>query len=153
MEVSFDIMKSSHLTGVMEIENQSFPTPWSKGAFAHEICGNDFAYYIVALAHRKVVGYAGLWVVLDEGHITTLAVHRLYREKKIGSRLLNELISEAKRRGCVKMTLEARPSNFPALNLYQKNNFISAGMRPGYYSDTREDAVIMWKDLYPDAGS
>ncbi len=147
MEISLVAMKNSHLDGVMEIENQSFPTPWSKTAFYHEIAANDFAYYIVAMAGNKVAGYAGMWVILDEGHITTLAVHPDFRGQGIGTRLLNELIAEAGRRRCEKMTLEVRPSNDQALKLYEKNGFVSYGVRPGYYSDTGEDAVIMWKQV------
>ena len=149
MEICFTGMKKSHIDGILEIENQSFPTPWSRATFSHEIAGNDFAYYIVALMDKSVVGYAGMWVVLDEGHITTLAVHSTQRRVGIGFKLLNNLIGEAKRQGCIKMTLEARPSNFPALELYEKTGFVSFGLRPGYYSDTGEDAVIMWKELHP----
>ncbi|PKM83447.1 MAG: ribosomal-protein-alanine N-acetyltransferase [Firmicutes bacterium HGW-Firmicutes-14] len=141
-------MKSIHLDGVLEIENQSFPTPWSRTAFFHEITGNDFAYYIVALADGQVAGYAGMWVILDEGHITTVAVHPAYRRQKVGSRLLSELINESRKRGCIKMTLEVRPSNANARKMYEKAGFVSYGIRPGYYSDTGEDALIMWNDLY-----
>ncbi len=149
MEIRYVAMRNAHLDGVLKIENRSFPTPWSRMAFSHEIADNDFAYYIVALVGNKVVGYAGMWVILDEGHITTLAVHESYRNKGVGARLLNELINDAKQRGCLKMTLEVRPSNLPALELYQKTGFLSHGVRPGYYADTGEDAIIMWKDLYP----
>lgn len=149
MDIRYVLMDKCHLDGVVAIENVSFPTPWSKATFAHEVAGNDFAYYVVALDDNKVAGYAGMWVILDEGHITTIAVHPNYRRKGIGARLLNNLISAAKDRGCIKMTLEARPSNFAALDLYEKSGFVSFGMRPGYYSDTGEDAVIMWKELYP----
>lgn len=149
MNIRFTLMDKSHLNGVLEIENQSFPTPWSRNTFAHEIAGNDFAYYVVALDGNRVAGYAGMWVILDEGHITTIAVHPSRRRCRIGECLLKNLIDEAKRRGCVRMTLEARPSNFAALELYEKMGFISFGLRPGYYADTGEDAVIMWKELYP----
>lgn len=149
MNIRVEAMRSMHLDGVTKIENHSFPTPWSRTAFSHEIAGNDFAYYIVLLDGNKVVGYAGMWVILDEGHITTIAVHQLYRGNGLGARLLNELILEALRRGCTKMTLEVRPSNLPALTLYQRTGFVSHGVRPGYYADTGEDAVIMWKELYP----
>ncbi len=149
MGISLVAMENAHLDGVMEIENRSFPTPWSRSAFTQEIAGNDFAYYVVALAGDKVAGYAGIWIILDEGHITNLAVHPAYRRQGIGSRLLGELIHTALARGCTRMTLEARPSNLPALCLYEKNGFISSGVRPGYYLDTKEDAVIMWKELYP----
>jgi len=147
MNIRFERMKKIHLDGVIEIEGQSFPTPWSRAAFGHEIAGNDFAYYIVAISGNTVAGYAGMWVIPDEGHITTLAVHPSFRRAGIGSCLLKELINEAERRGCVKMTLEVRPSNFSALRLYEKTGFISHGLRPGYYTDTKEDAVIMWKEL------
>lgn len=149
MEIRLVPMDKSHVDSVVEIEKTSFPTPWSKMTFLHETSGNDFAYYAVALAGNEVVGYAGMWVILDEGHITTIAVHPARRREKIGQCLLNNLIYEAKRRGCIKMTLEARPSNFGALELYEKNGFVSFGLRPGYYTDTGEDAVIMWKELYP----
>ena len=149
MEIRFMAMKTVHLDGVTEIENQSFPTPWSRTAFYHEIAGNDFAYYIVAMYGTKVAGYAGMWIILDEGHVTTIAVHHHYRGKGLGSRLVNQLINNAIIRSCKKMTLEVRPTNQPALELYQKTGFVSHGIRPGYYADTGEDAIIMWKDLYP----
>lgn len=145
MEINFVPMRREHLKGVLEIENSSFPTPWSEQAFAHEITGNDFAHYIVALADKKIAGYAGMWIILDEGHVTTIAVHPLQRRKAVGRRLLNELVAEAKRRGCTKMTLEVRPSNEAAIDLYQRTGFVSYGVRPGYYTDTGEDAIIMWK--------
>ncbi len=149
MNIHFIPMEKSHLDGVLEIENQSFPTPWSRNSFAHEISGNDFAYYVVAMDGSRVAGYAGMWVILDEGHITTIAVHPSRRRCRIGESILNNLINEAKKRGCVRMTLEVRPSNFGAIELYEKIGFASFGVRPGYYSDTGEDAVIMWKELYP----
>ncbi len=148
--IRFKRMSKSYLDDVLEIENMSFPTPWSRMAFSHEIGNNDFAYYIIALEGDKVVGYAGMWIILDEGHVTTLAVHPSQRRKRIGGALLCELFKEATRRGCVKMTLEVRPSNFAALKLYENTGFVSHGVRPGYYSDTGEDAVIMWKNLRND---
>lgn len=149
MDIRFAGMEKSHIKDVLEIEEQSFPTAWSGNTFLQEIESNDLAYYVVALDGDKVVGYAGMWIILDEGHITTLAVHPSYRQKGIGEKLLLNLINEAKSRYCLRMTLEARPSNFPALRLYEKNGFVSYGLRPGYYSDTGEDAVIMWKEIYP----
>ncbi|WP_418791642.1 ribosomal protein S18-alanine N-acetyltransferase [Phosphitispora sp. TUW77] len=148
--IQFKKMCKSHLDDVLEIENRSFPTPWSRTAFSHEIDNKDFAYYIVALEEDKVVGYTGMWIILDEGHVTTLAVHPSYRRKQVGGALLCQLFREAIWRGCVKMTLEVRPSNFAAMRLYENTGFVSCGVRPGYYSDTGEDAVIMWKNLHND---
>ena len=147
MEIRIAGMQQSHLDDVIEIEILSFPTPWSRTAFFHEISSNDFAVYLVALVDGKVAGYAGMWIILDEAHVTTLGVHPSLRRQKIGVGLLRELISESRRRECMKMTLEVRPSNLSARDLYAKAGFISHGIRPGYYSDTKEDAVIMWKDL------
>ncbi|HWI54223.1 MAG TPA: ribosomal protein S18-alanine N-acetyltransferase [Desulfobacteria bacterium] len=150
MNIRFIPMEKSHLDEVLEIESQSFPTPWSRSSFTHEITGNDFACYFAAMEGGKVVGYAGMWIILDEGHITTIAVHPSRRRCRIGKSLMNMLINEAKSRGCVRMTLEVRPSNPGAIDLYEKLGFVSFGVRPGYYSDTGEDAVIMWKELYPE---
>lgn len=146
--ITFENMEKTHLDYVVEIERNSFPTPWSREAYSHEIAGNDFAFYTVALLGRKVVGYCGMWVILDEAHITTIAAHPDHRSRGLGALLLNRLIAEAKLRGCIKITLEVRPSNNHALKLYTKTGFVSHGLRPGYYSDTGEDAIIMWMDLY-----
>lgn len=147
MEINFTGMQKEHIDQVVEIERQSFPTPWSAVAFRQEIESNDLAYYIVALENDNVIGYAGMWIILDEGHVTTLAVNPLYRKQGIGESLLIKLIQEARRRFCLRMTLEARPTNYHALHLYEKRGFVSYGLRPGYYTDTGEDAVIMWKEL------
>lgn len=148
LHISFENMKKAHLADVVEIESVSFPTPWSREAYYHEIAGNDFAYYTVALLGGKVVGYCGMWIILDEAHVTTIAAHPHYRSRGLGAQLLNQLIREARRRGSNKMTLEVRPSNHHALKLYAKTGFVSHGLRSGYYSDTGEDAIIMWMDLY-----
>lgn len=139
-------MTCAHLDEVLAIENVSFPTPWTRAAFTHEIVNNDFACYIVALDDGKVIGYCGMWVIIDEAHITTLAVHQDYRTRGIATEMLREMCQEAEYRGCERMTLEVRPSNIPAIRLYEKMGFVSYGLRPGYYTDTNEDAVIMWKN-------
>jgi ribosomal-protein-alanine N-acetyltransferase len=148
LSISFENMKQTHLEDVIEIERHSFPTPWSREAYFHEITGNDFAYYTVALQGKTVVGYCGMWIILDEAHITTIAAHPDHRSQGLGAILLHQLMDEARRRGCNKMTLEVRPSNLHALRLYTKTGFVSHGLRPGYYADTGEDAIIMWMDLY-----
>lgn len=142
-------MEPSDIPEVYEIEKMSFKTPWSKQAFYDEIDKNASARYIVAKLGKKVAGYGGLWVILDEGHITNIAVHPDFRGKHIGDMLVRGLIDIAVNEGLQSLTLEVRFSNDIAQNLYKKYGFESAGIRPGYYSDTGEDAIIMWKRNIP----
>ncbi|MCL6634425.1 MAG: ribosomal protein S18-alanine N-acetyltransferase [Peptococcaceae bacterium] len=146
MDVTFEEMSLAHLDGVMEIEEVSFPSPWSRYAFAYEILQNSLAHYIVALAGNKVVGYAGMWLILDDAHITNVAVHPAWRRKGIGMALMLEMIGRAVLMGMKRMTLEVRPSNKAARVLYAALGFVERGLRKHYYSDTGEDAIIMWKD-------
>lgn len=137
-------MQADHLSEVISIEQESFPTPWSRYAFYGELL-NDFALYIVAIYKDKVVGYAGMWLIIDEAHITNLAVHPDYRQRGIGRSLMRELENKAVIHGAGSMTLEVRPSNDIAKGLYSSMGFFQEGRRRGYYSDTGEDALIMWK--------
>jgi len=130
----------------MEIERVSFPTPWSRAAYQREILDNSYARYIVALLDGKVVGYAGMWVLMDEAHVTNVAVHPDYRHLGIGERILRDLMRRAYAAGADKMTLEVRVSNLAAQNLYKKLGFVFRGIRRGYYTDTHEDAMIMWRN-------
>ncbi|WP_027365381.1 ribosomal protein S18-alanine N-acetyltransferase [Desulfotruncus alcoholivorax] len=146
--IKFEKMMEEHLDQVLLIENISFPTPWSKNAFDYELNYNDFAHYIVALnGNDQVIGYAGVWVILDEGHITNIAIHPGWRGTGLGFALMQELISRAALLGVERFTLEVRPSNKPARALYQKLGFVEKGRRKQYYTDTKEDAIIMWMDL------
>ncbi|MFZ5633815.1 MAG: ribosomal protein S18-alanine N-acetyltransferase [Bacillota bacterium] len=145
--LQFSVMLPEHLDQVMDIELRSFPIPWSYSAFLFELAENDFAFYIVALVKGKVAGYAGMWIVLDEAHITNVAVHPGYRGRGIGRELMMELLSRAAVLGAVKVTLEVRVSNQVARNLYESLGFENRGLRRKYYSDNNEDAVIMWLDF------
>ncbi|WP_084110854.1 ribosomal protein S18-alanine N-acetyltransferase [Caldanaerobius fijiensis] len=138
-------MTEKHLDAVMEIEKEAFTVPWSRESFEMEITRNKCAYYIVAILDEKVVGYGGMWLVVDEAHITNIAVHRDYRGQGIGKKIIEGLIEEAKRRKLMAMTLEVRASNRVAIHLYEKYGFTPFGRRKGYYSDNNEDAIIMWK--------
>lgn len=149
--VVIEPMRVEHLSRVLEIERASFPTPWPRDAYLQEIKGNRLASYIVAKVGEEVVGYAGMWVILDEAHITTIAVDPRYRRQSIGERLLVALIDEAMRRGARWMTLEVRKSNMAAQSLYRKYGFRDIGIRRGYYSDNREDAIVMWAGVLQDA--
>ena len=112
-----------------------------------ELQDNKMARYLVAKINHKAVAYGGMWFVLDECHITNIAVHPDYRGRKIGERIVQALIELAQKENMNKMTLEVRVSNEPARNLYKKQGFTDCGIRKGYYSDTGEDGVIMWKEL------
>lgn len=148
MRVSIERMRLSDLDDVMRIERQCYPTPWQEDTFRYEIVGNPQAYYVVAHLHRTqgttAVGYAGMWLVAGEAHITTVAVDPLYRGLKIGERLLVDLLDAAMRRGAFSATLEVREGNLVAQRLYIKYCFDAVGMRRGYYSDTGENAILMW---------
>lgn len=139
-------MTCKDIDGVFEVEKNCFEHHWSKDAFKKEL-NNDVARYLVAKIGKKVVGYVGIWFVMDEGHITNVAVHSDYRGKKIGDELVKELVGLCRQNSIVSMTLEVRVSNTVAQNLYKKYGFKLAGIRKEYYSDNKEDAMIMWNDV------
>jgi len=143
---TFDEMRPEHLNQVVEIEKASFPTPWSHSAFTYEILQNSFAHYIVAMADNQVVGYGGMWCVLDEAHITNVAVRTDCRMKGVGRAIMMEIIRRAVLMGISSITLEVRPSNTAARKLYTALGFKERGKRKRYYTDTGEDAIIMWKE-------
>lgn len=138
-------MSLENIDDIMIVENLSFKIPWSRNAFMEEVTNNQFARYIMADLSDKVVGYAGLWKVFDEGHITNIAVHPEFRGNGIGSILLRELICLSKNEGITCLTLEVRKSNQAAQALYNKFGFVAEGSRKSYYADNGEDAIIMWK--------
>ncbi len=146
MSVSFENMRLEHLSQVEEIEKVSFRRPWSYGAFTYAITQNSFAHYIVAVAGNDVIGYGGMWFILDEAHITNVAVRKDCRMKGIGRSLMLEIFRRAILMGINSMTLEVRPSNAAARNLYTSLGFKEKGRRKRYYTDTNEDAIIMWKE-------
>ncbi len=138
-------MLPEHIDGVMTVENLSFSIPWSRESFIDEVTVNTFARYFCAKLNDNVIGYAGMWKVFDEGHITNIAVHPEFRNTGIGSLLMEHMIQTAKSEGITSMTLEVRKGNSAAIRLYEKYNFSVQGLRKGYYADNREDALIMWK--------
>lgn len=146
LEIFLAPMGEGHLDQVCGIEKISFSTPWSRLSFVSEL-QNDLAWYLVALENETVAGYAGMWLILDEAHVTNLAVHPLYRGRGIGSALMGGLIWLAVCLGAVRMTLEVRVSNAAAIKLYEKLGFRREGRRRGYYTNPKEDALIMGMDL------
>ena len=141
-----DRMTVDDLIVVQVIERESFSTPWPAHAYRQEIEQNRLAHYIVARYRGAIVGFAGIWLLVDEAHITTFATRTAWRRQGIGERLLVALLELARARGAKEATLEVRPSNIPAKRLYEKYGFKVVGVRPRYYSDNSEDALIMTTD-------
>lgn len=144
-QVRIDKMQRGDVPRVMEIEKQCFTTPWHESAYLTELV-NRSAHYIVAWDGDTIIGYSGMWIIMDEAHITTIGVDPAYRGLKIGEQVLVAMLEEAQRRGARRATLEVRESNDVALNLYRKYGFVAAAIRRGYYSDNNENAVVMWID-------
>lgn len=131
------------VAAVHAIETRSYSMPWSSAAFEAEL-GNKTAHYLVAVQGGRIVGYCGMWMILDEAHITTIAVDPERRRRRIAERLLLALLDLAVWSGAAHATLEVRITNSGAQSLYAKFGFKTSGNRPRYYWDTGEDAVIMW---------
>jgi ribosomal-protein-alanine N-acetyltransferase len=146
-------MTLQDLDGVMEVEQLSYLTPWSRDAFISELV-QTYTIYLVAKDEERVAAIAGMHVVWEDAHVTNVAVHPLYRGRGLGERMMRELIERAHRRGARRMTLEVRASNTTAQNLYRKLGFVTApgAIRKGYYTDTNEDAIVMWKDPLVEGG-
>lgn len=137
-------MEESDLKEVSSIENAVFTLPWSYESFLKTLTSED-TIYLVAEWKGKIVGYLGIWTVLDEGDITNVAVKEDCRNQGIGQLLLSEGIRQAKNQGIKDLTLEVRKSNQAAIFLYEKNGFENVGIRPNFYEHPKEDAIIMWK--------
>ncbi|WP_377891865.1 ribosomal protein S18-alanine N-acetyltransferase [Alkalihalobacillus sp. R86527] len=145
--ISFRSMTVEDIEAVMEIEKATFPTPWSRSAFYNEVVVNQFATYLLLEVGEEIAGYCGVWVIIDEAHITNIALHPDFRGMKLGEALMSKAVHFAKSRGALKMTLEVRVSNTVAQNLYKKLGFEEGGIRKSYYSDNQEDALVMWVNL------
>ena len=128
-----------------KLDKECFSLPWSVQAFRDELSKNEVAFYLVASIGEEIIGFVGQWGILDEGHITNVAVHPSFRRKGIGELMLSELIRISEETGIFSHTLEVRTSNEVAINLYKKFGFKIAGVRKEYYSDNLEDALILWR--------
>ncbi len=145
-ELEIQRMRRRHLKGVMAIERQVYPRPWSPNLFLAEMNETRDRLYLVARVDRDVVGYGGLMVSGDEGHVTTIAVDPEHHRRKVGTRLLFELIHGAMRMGATAVSLEVRVTNWGAQRMYGRFGFRPVGIRKNYYQETNEDALIMWTD-------
>ncbi|MGH9224592.1 MAG: ribosomal protein S18-alanine N-acetyltransferase [Acidimicrobiales bacterium] len=137
-------MRRRHLRAVTRIEAETHPRPWSLSLFMSEMALRTSRAYFVGRVDGLVVGYVGLMMSADEGHITTLAVDPNWQRRKIGTRLLLAAAREAVQRDAHALTLEVRMSNTGAQELYRRFGFAPAGVRKNYYVETNEDALIMW---------
>ena len=136
-------MRLADVADVLEIERLSFSSPWPAYAFEQELTANRLAHYLVARLDGRVVAFGGIWLMVDEAHITTFGVHPDHRRQGIGRRLLLRLAELAIALGSARMTLEVRVSNTPAQDLYRSFGFRVVGRRIAYYSDDGEDALVM----------
>ncbi|MGQ0616820.1 MAG: ribosomal protein S18-alanine N-acetyltransferase [Acidimicrobiia bacterium] len=142
--VHITAMRRRHLRGVLRIEQEVYPRPWSIGLFMSELAMRSGRIYLVARVGLHVVGYVGLMMVGTDGHVTTVAVDPEWHRFKVGTRLLVNLCRRAIDGGADALTLEVRMSNEPAQALYRQFGFAPAGIRKNYYVETGEDALIMW---------
>jgi ribosomal-protein-alanine acetyltransferase len=141
------VMTMQDLDQVIIVEHSAFEVPWSRNAFISELANNHFATYFVVEFGEQIIGYCGVWVIVDEAHITNLAILSGFRGKKIGETLLRHVMFYAQQKGSRTMSLEVRVGNDIAKSLYRKLGFRSGGIRKNYYSNNQEDALVMWVRL------
>lgn len=147
LKIKIHPMQKNEVDDVLKIEEQAYGDHhWSKDSFYGEL-SNDLAHYYSAFdLNNNLIGYAGCWQVLDETHITTLAVKPEFRRKKVGEALLQRILEDCYNNEIKYITLEVRVSNAAAIGLYEKYGFKSLGTRKGYYQNNNEDALIMWTE-------
>jgi [ribosomal protein S18]-alanine N-acetyltransferase len=145
MNVCVRTMADDDIEAVVNIEKAALGSTWSVAAYRNELT-NPAAYYVIAevAPGGEQVGYGGVWIVLDEVHVTALAVTPEFRGQKIGERILAAMLGEGVARGATRATLEVRKSNIAAHGLYAKYGFVKAAVRKRYYPDNHEDADILW---------
>jgi ribosomal-protein-alanine N-acetyltransferase len=146
--LAIEPMTNADLRAVLRIETLSFATSWPHNAFTSEINDNRLAHYFVGRLGESnagpIVAYGGIWVILEDSHITTIAVHPDWRGRRYGEQMLQHLLREAIARGASWITLEVRESNEVAQSLYRKYGFTTVSTRRSYYSDNNESALVMW---------
>jgi ribosomal-protein-alanine N-acetyltransferase len=136
-------MALDDLPAVQEIERLSFSSPWPAYALEQELTANRLARYVVARVGDTIVAFAGVWLMVDDAHVTTFSVHPDWRRRGVGQQLLMGVADLAREIGARRLTLEVRATNEAAQRLYERFGFEIVGRRPAYYSDNGEDALIM----------
>ena len=146
-EITISPMQKEDVETVVQIESEAYGKHhWAKSSFYDEMSNNLAKYYVAKLPNGELVGYAGTWHIIDEGHITTIAVKKEYLRNHIGESIIQRIIEDCYKNNIKYLTLEVRVSNVPAIRLYEKYGFQSLGTRKGYYQDNNEDALIMWTE-------
>ncbi|TFD93688.1 ribosomal-protein-alanine N-acetyltransferase [Jeotgalibacillus sp. R-1-5s-1] len=146
-DVGFRWMTTADIDAVLKVEEASFSSPWSREAFENEMTINQFAKYLLLEVDGEVAGYCGVWLIMDEAHITNVAVVPELRGQKLGEKMMRQIMDILKESGATLLTLEVRVSNEIAQSLYRKLGFSNGGIRRNYYSDNGEDAQVMWVNL------
>lgn len=146
--VQYRKMTLADVESVYAIELATFPTPWTLDSFYYELNENQFSHYLVAEEDGKLIGFCGMWLVVDAAQITNVAVIETARGRGIGEALMREAIRVACEANMDVMSLEVRVTNKVAQNLYRKLGFEDGGIRKGYYTDNQEDALVMWVNLH-----
>lgn len=145
--ITYRKMTPDDVETVYAIELATFPTPWTLDSFHYEMRENQYAHYLVAEDETGIIGFCGMWLVIDAAQITNVAVVERMRGQKIGEALMKEAIRVACEANMDVMSLEVRVTNVVAQNLYRKLGFRDGGIRKGYYTDNGEDALVMWVNL------
>ena len=143
MRIHCRLMESRDVLGVFKVDQACFSHNWTQDSYEAET-KNILSNYIVAEVDGEIIGFGGFWQVIDEAHITNMAVMADYRQTGVGQNIMNAMLAQALAKGCVAMTLEVRGDNQPAINFYLKNQFTREGRRKDYYG-LRMDAIIMWR--------
>lgn len=141
--ITISPMRRRHLRSVLAIEQQVYPRPWSERLFEDEL-DRSGRLYLVARVESTVVGYCGLLMIADDGHVATVAVDPAWQGRGVATRMLAELVAGALEMGANQLTLEVRVSNIVAQRVYRRFGFAPAGARKAYYADNGEDALVMW---------
>lgn len=141
--VRFEALEESFLPAILEIEAEANSSPWSEKSFKNELI-NPQSIFRVIRAGGQLAGYGGLWLCVDEAHVTNVAIRKDLRGQGLGRRLMVDLLERAKDQGMTCSTLEVRASNEAALKLYERLGYQRAALRKRYYPDNQEDAVVMW---------
>ncbi|WP_010098012.1 ribosomal protein S18-alanine N-acetyltransferase [Ornithinibacillus scapharcae] len=146
-ELTIRKMEIEDIQQVMLVEIASFTSPWSEDIFKQEITENRHAFYFVMELEQKIIGYVGMWIVLDDAQITNIAILPGYRGMKLGEKLFQFALQTAIGRGVSRLSLEVRVTNIVAQKMYRKFGLVPGGIRKGYYTDNHEDAIVMWVNL------